>query len=219
MEDEKKQICPQCGQETKCVFSGRVVDSVFLKETYILLCTKCGRRETKQQHAGHHIGKCDFPQKTVCPFCGKPPENHKGLSSGEVSRLLRKRERVDGNLRVPPRRPQGLAVCDASALRSVVIPRTPRLTLAPPPRVKTRRSLMKTWKFLTRWSTMKLMAVFTIVYTLALGTLVFTAKLWDEAPVRIALQETMLPTTIVAAWMIICSVLIVRYSRKHYGEL
>lgn len=77
---------------------------------------------------------------------------------------------------------------------------------------------MKTWKFLTRWSTMKLMAVFTIVYTLALGTLVFTAKLWDEAPVRIALQETMLPTTIVAAWMIICSVLIVRYSRKHYGE-
>ncbi|MFA5129040.1 MAG: hypothetical protein WC445_03705 [Patescibacteria group bacterium] len=223
MESIKKLNCPHCGQGAECLFSGRKVDSVFLKDEYVVHCPACGWQETKSQHAGHHIGNRDFPQGSTCPFCGKSSDGHaKRLPLGEISRRFREREGMDGQLHTPPRGQESPAAGSVSeqlleidvTLEPAVCAITPNL----PPRAKTQERQMKTWKFLTRWSTRKLMNVFMIVYTLVLGTLVFTTKLWDEAPVGAAFQATLFPIAIITAWMIICSALIVRYSRKHYGE-
>ena len=229
MKDVEKPVCSECGQTARCFCQRK--DAGFNRwDIYILWCETCRQRKTETRQVGCQIGGKSYPQKTACPFCGKPPEEHEGsLSFSEFVRLHRQREGENDRRPSPVKLAESRAVENTPAPQPVMptpIPVEPkpapvepkrRLTVAPPPRAKTaRRQMMGITKLLTGWSVRKIMALFTVAYTLVLGTLVFTTKLWDEAPVGAALRVALFSTAIVAAWMIICSVLIVRYSYKHY---
>lgn len=220
MESIKKLNCPHCGQEAECFFSGRKVDSVFLKDEYVARCPACGWQETKPQHAGHHIGNRDFPQGSICPFCGKPSDNHaKRLPLGEISRRFREREGMDGRLYTPPKGQKSPAAGSVSEpLPEIDVTLEPavsrqRATLASPPRVKTEGRQRKT---VTSRDIKNLMIFFTILYAITLGASSFLIEIWHGATIGAALQGALIVTAVTTVVMIFLSVLIVRNYRRRF---
>ncbi|MFA5413639.1 MAG: hypothetical protein WC348_03810 [Patescibacteria group bacterium] len=226
MKEIQKPVCPHCGAKAEC-FRHQTASGVLLLDKYTLWCSNCNKQEMGKIPAGHHINGRDYPQRTTCPFCGRPSGEHRrGLSEEEVIRLRHRREEAEESLPAPEDfREEPAAQIEPTPRAIMVLKPMPaaQQTAILPPRTKkgnrTMRTVKKIMDRMTRWSTTKLMTIFTIVYTLVLGTLVFTTKLWDEAPVGAALQVTMFSISIVAAWMTICSVLIVRYSRRFESPL
>jgi len=231
MGETKKPVCPRCGQEVKCFYSSQLVDGVFLKDKYGAVCFKCGWQETKQQHAGHHIGNSNFPQGTTCPFCGKSPAEHaQNFSPTEISVLIgRRRWGEEPVLHAPaPRQPaeNQVALDNAPPLQPVAPAFTPpkrRPTPVPPPRTRkgnrTMRTVKKITDRMTKWSTKKIMVFYTILYAIALGMSAFIVGLWYGATIEGVLQETLVVAVLTAVVMTFFSLLILRYSRRFESPL
>ncbi len=198
----KKVLCPHCGAEAEC-FCRRTTSGSSLTDKYLLWCSVCEKRETSEQPAGCRVGINDYTQKTRCPFCGRPPSEHRRcLSGGELIRLIVKREgRIDelralpevvGNSPacvepcMPPKPRENLTICDE--FRN--LPRPPPRVVAciePPPRrerkpVKNRgeRGIIK---FLIK---MKSLIGIALVYALVYGILGFIAQIDSGATIATA---------------------------------
>jgi putative Mn2+ efflux pump MntP len=78
------------------------------------------------------------------------------------------------------------------------------------------RTVKKIMDRMTRWSTKKIVIFYTILYTIVLGVSAFVLGLWYGATIEGALRETLVVAVLTAVVMTFFSLLILRYSRKHF---
>lgn len=197
----KKVICPKCGGEAEC-FCGRVVDDFLLQDESILWCSACGKQGTKKQPAGRRIANRDYPQRTICPFCGKPPDEHRqGLSSEEICRLIHQRGEEAGSLRTPED-----------------LHKRPAAGIAPPPRA--RRKTVKTAKTVkpvtSRAIATILIYLAPLYYALALGASVFIARTSEGTSPSTALHEGLAMAGVIFVAMIFALALIAYDFRRRF---
>lgn len=215
MPDEiKKVVCPHCGGETEH-FCSRITEGFLLKDEYTLRCSVCGQQESRKQQAGHRIADRDYPQKTSCPFCGRPSDEHaEGLSFGVISRLICQREGEAGSLRIP----EGSSKGPAAGLR--VAPRESRAAgIAPPPRARRKTvGTAKTMKPVTSRDITKIMIVFTLLSSLIIGAAIFIARVNDGTPSTTALYVGLTTAALIIMVMIFISILIIRDFRERFKE-
>jgi hypothetical protein len=212
MREALKKVCPQCGQEVMCFSPGGiVVDGLFLKDEYIAVCCGCGWWEKRMEHAGKTH---DIPQKTVCPFCGKPQDEHcSALSEREVLPLMRLRQqraKKVGAIRSSLPQDSGKQVISLTHNGSGPSRRTACTVL--PPRKPRRRTMFE------KMTIKQILAFFTIVSAVIPGVGIFIVNMMEESTFVTALLRGLATLGSIGIVMFVFSALIFYDYRRHYNR-
>jgi len=199
----RKIVCPHCGGETKC-FSSRVTGDFLLQDEYLLWCSVCSKQKAKRQPAGRRIANRDYPQRTICPFCGRPPSEHRqGLSTGEICRLIHERGEEAGSLRTP----EDLHKRPAAA------------GIAPPPRARRITvGTKRTEKPVTSRDIAKLLVYSAPLYAIVLGVSVFIARTSEGTSFTTALYAGLTTAALILVTMVFISTLIIYDFRRRFEK-
>ncbi len=196
----RKLVCLSCKADAYCFYRGRTVEGVFLKDEYVLQCSKCNWHKISKLHAGFHTSKRDSPIPTRCPFCGKPAEDHakpdegaKSLPLGEIVRRMNQLHYgEDGELHTPPKpipaaeeEPELIDSESVVSAEDGAVPEEPHPAAELPPRT---RRLNVEKKPTTSRDIRNLLIWMALLYALVLGILSFIAQIWDGAAIGAAFR-------------------------------